>query len=125
MITFEVSGTRNKTETFLAGLLKKDPYSVLHRYGREGVAALESATPIDSSLTAQSWRYEVTRNRRGAELAFYNDNIVDGQPIAVLIQYGHGTGTGGYVEGIDYINPALRPIFDRIVDEVWKEVISA
>ena len=125
MITFEVSGSRNNTESFLAGLLRKDPYSVMDRYGREGVAALESATPIDSSLTAQSWRYEVVRGKRSTQLVFYNDNIVDGLPVAVLIQYGHGTGTGGYVEGIDYINPALRPIFDRLADEVWKAVISA
>lgn len=124
MFTFEVSGTRNKTETFLAGLLKKDPYSVLHRYGREGVAALEAATPVDSALTASSWRYEVKRSRRNVQLVFYNDNVNDGLPVAILIQYGHGTGTGGYVPGIDYINPALKPIFDRLSEEVWKAVIS-
>ena len=125
MITFEVSGSQKNTESFLAGLLSRDPYRVLDRYGREGVAALESATPIDSSLTAQSWRYEIHRSARSVQLVFYNDNIVDGIPVAILIQYGHGTGTGGYVEGIDYINPALKPIFDRLADEVWKAVTSA
>lgn len=125
MITFEVSGTRNNTEAFLAGLLKKDPYAILDRYGREGVAALEAATPIDTTLTSTMWRYEVQRTRRSVQLVFFNDNIVQGIPVAILLQYGHGTGTGGYVEGIDYINPALRPIFDRLADEVWKAVISA
>lgn len=125
--TFETWGSTKNTEAFLEGLLKKSPnfMAILNRYGRAGVSALEAATPIDSMQTARSWRYEIEQGPRSFSLVFYNDHVVDGVPVAVLIQYGHGTGTGGYVPARDYINPALRPIFDRLADEVWKAVTSA
>ena len=94
----------------------------LDKYGREGVAALASATPVDSGLTASSWYYKIERQNGSASINFYNSNINEGVPIAIILQYGHGTGTGGWVEGRDYINPAIQPIFDKIADDAWKEV---
>lgn len=95
---------------------------ILDKYGREGVSALSSATPVDSGVTAASWRYEIQNGPQGAKLSFHNDNINKGVNIAIILQYGHGTGTGGWVEGRDYINPAIQPLFDEIVENVWKEV---
>lgn len=95
---------------------------VLDRYGREGVAALASATPYDSGRTADSWFYEIESTSGSSVIRFNNYNINKGVPIAIILQYGHGTGTGGWVEGRDYINPAVQPVFDRIVQEVWREV---
>lgn len=99
--------------------------TVLNRLGEKGVDALSMATPIDSSLTASSWRYEVEISKGASQITWLNSNVVKGVPIAIILQYGHGTGTGGYVQGQDYINPAIQPIFDEIADEVWKAVISA
>jgi hypothetical protein len=96
--------------------------SDLDKYGREGVAALASATPVDSGLTASSWYYEIVRTNGSVTINFNNSNIQNGVPIAVILQYGHATGTGGYVQGRDYINPAIRPIFDRIANDAWREV---
>jgi|SRR5688572_1252246 len=95
---------------------------VLERYGVRGVDALSNATPEDTGETARSWRYRVRVDKVGWTIEWYNTNIVDGKPVAILIQYGHATGTGGYVVGRDYINPAMRPIFDEMADELWKEV---
>ena len=95
---------------------------ILDKYGREGVSALSSATPVDSGVTAASWRYEIQNGPQGAKLSFHNDNINKGVNIAIILQYGHGTGTGGWVEGRDYITPAIQPLFDEIVENVWKEV---
>ena len=125
MIVFRHRGNFNKTEKFLKRAKKNDFYKNLDRYGRQGVAALASATPIDSGLTASSWDYEIREGRNSVNIYWTNSNINDGVPIAVIIQYGHGTGTGGYVQGRDYINPAIRPIFDRIANNVWKEVTSS
>lgn len=125
MIVFRHRGDFNKTEKFLKRAKKNDFYKNLDRYGRQGVAALASATPIDSGLTASSWDYEIREGRNSVNIYWTNSNVNDGVPIAVIIQYGHGTGTGGYVQGRDYINPAIRPIFDRIANNVWKEVISS
>ena len=86
------------------------------------MAALKSATPVDSGETADSWYYEIEHNRQSSVIRFNNSNINDGVPIAIILQYGHGTGTGGWVEGRDYINPAVRPVFDRIKSDVWREV---
>ena len=94
----------------------------LDKYGREGVAALASATPVDTGLTASSWRYEIQHRNDSVSIAFYNDNIQNGVPIAIILQYGHGTRNGGYVQGRDYINPAIKPIFDKITEDAWKEV---
>jgi hypothetical protein len=98
---------------------------ILHHYGKAGVQALASATPVESGLTAESWDYKVLNTASSFSITWTNSHVVDGRPIAILLQYGHGTGTGGYVEGRDYINPALKPIFDRLADEVWKAVTSA
>ena len=94
----------------------------LNKYGRQGVAALASATPIDSGETAESWYYEIENNKESATITFYNSNVQNGVPIAIILQYGHGTRNGGWVEGRDYINPAIQPIFDQIVDDAWREV---
>ena len=99
---------------------------VLEKYGREGVAALSAATPIDSGETASSWDYEIVQNVNTTELVFTNNNVTKtGVPIAILLQYGHGNGKGGYVQGRDYINPAIQPIFDEIADKAWKEVVES
>lgn len=104
---------------------KFDIRSTLERYGAEGVRALASSTPVESGLTANSWAFEVRNSGNSWTIAWTNSNIVGGVPVAILLQYGHGTGTGGYVQGIDYINPAVRPIFDKIAEDVWKAVKSA
>lgn len=124
-IEFESKGSFKGTENFLARLAKGNIFNTLSRYGQEGVDALASATPIDSGLTASSWSYEIKRSRRSFSITWHNTNTVDGTPVAILLQYGHGTGTGGYVQGRDYINPAIKPIFDKIVSEAWKAVTTA
>jgi len=125
MISFSSSGDFKNLEAFLAKMIKGDIYRSLDRYGQEGVDALSRATPQDTGNTAGSWSYEILRNLNSYSIIWSNSNVVDGTPVAVLIQLGHGTGTGGYVQGRDYINPVLRPIFDRIANDVWKEVTSA
>lgn len=97
----------------------------LDKYGREGVAALASATPIDSGETANAWYYKVERKNGLASINYYNSNVQNGVLIAVILQYGHGTRNGGWVEGQDYINPAIQPVFDRITNEAWREVTNA
>jgi hypothetical protein len=118
------TGSFSNTERFLALLHGMSMKDVLSKYGQQGVDALAAATPVDSGETAASWAYEVTGGSGNYEIAWTNSHIDGGVNIAVILQYGHGTGTGGYVTGRDYINPAIRPIFDRIADEVWKEVTS-
>lgn len=125
MITIQSKGSFKNTETFLKRVSGKSIYSSLEHYAREGVSALESATPIESGLTANSWNYEITRTRSSYSIVWTNTNLVDGIPVAILLQYGHGTGTGGYIQGEDYINPTLKPIFDRIAKDVWKAVTNA
>ena len=124
LLTMKQKGDFKHTETFLNKMLKRDYKSVLHKYGERGVAALKAATPRDTGKTAESWYYEVRENERTktVSLVFLNSNTSNGIPIAILIQYGHGTRNGGYVQGIDYINPALVPIFDELSKEIWKEV---
>lgn len=97
---------------------------VLNSYGKKGVEALSSATPVDTGLTAASWGYSIQTSHAGASITFTNSNVNKGVNIAIILQYGHGTGTGGWVEGRDYINPAIQPIFDELVEKVWKEVTS-
>jgi hypothetical protein len=125
MFGFSTSGSFDKTEAFLKKMASNEIYASLSRYGQLGVNALAAATPKDSGETANSWYYEIVQDRSSWSIIWGNDNVVDGRPIAVLLQYGHGTGTGGYVEGRDYINPALQPIFDQIAAEAWKAVTSA
>lgn len=129
MISFEVKGDSNKTEKFL-----KKTYLFLHnaqylpflnKAGREGIAALREHTPKDTGLTAESWDYEISFDQDGVSVSWSNSNVVnDWFNVALALQFGHGTRNGGYVEGIDYINPALKPIFDDIANELWEEVTS-
>jgi hypothetical protein len=97
-------------------------FGLLDKYGKDGVAALSSATPVDSGNTANSWYYEIENKKGQVRINFLNSNINQGVPIAIILQYGHGTGTGGWVQGRDYINPAIQPVFDRILQDIWKEV---
>lgn len=122
MITFRQKGDFSKLTKFLERAKEVVHLGDLDKYGRAGVAALASATPVDTGETANSWRYEITNKDGAARIAFYNSNIQNGVPIAIILQYGHATGTGGWVEGRDYINPALQPIFDQILEDIWKEV---
>ena len=100
-------------------------FNGLESLGQEGVDALISYTPVDSGVTASSWYYDIQIDSQNARISWHNDNIVAGTPLVILLQYGHGTGTGGYVQGRDFINPAIEPIFNRIAEEVWKVVTSA
>jgi hypothetical protein len=125
MITFTSSGSFKRTETFLAALLRNDVQSQLSKYGQEGVAALSQATPKDSGKAASSWSYKITKTRRGYELAWLNDNVENGAKVVLLIQYGHGTSGGGYVQGRDFINPAIKPIFEKIERDIWRVVNTA
>lgn len=122
MITFRQKGDFSNLTKFLERAKEVVHLSDLDKYGRAGVAALASATPVDSGLTANSWSYEISHNNGSISISFRNSNIQNGVPIAIILQYGHGTGTGGWVEGRDYINPAIQPIFDQIANDAWKEV---
>ena len=122
MISFRHKGDFSKLTGYLEKAKHVIKLSDLDKYGREGVAALESATPVDTGLTASSWYYRIEHVKGSATISFHNSNIQNGVPIAIILQYGHGTRNGGWVEGLDYINPALKPIFDKITNEAWKEV---
>lgn len=124
MISVETPGSFKKTEEFLSKMVKADFFALLDRYGRIGADALASATPVDSGLLANSWTYEVIKKKGKYAIVWHNTNVENGIPIAILIQYGHGTGTGGWIDGRDYINPAIQPIFDQITDEVWRQVTN-
>lgn len=124
MIKFKQRGNFNNTERFFKRAQKMDFFKNLEKYARAGVAALASATPVDSGNTANSWDYDIVKEKGRISIYWTNSNINDGVPIAVILQYGHGTNGGGYVEGRDYINPAIQPIFDQIADAAWKEVTS-
>lgn len=123
-ITFTSKGDFSRTDKFLQKIFKYDHVSKVKRLAEIGVRALQQATPRDSGITAESWDYIVETNKRRTTITWTNSSTNNGFPIAIMLQYGHGTGTGGYVQGIDYINPAIQPVFDRISDEVWKEVIN-
>lgn len=122
MITFRQKGDFSKLTRYLERAKEVVKLGDLDKYGQAGVAALASATPVDTGLTASSWYYEISNKNGSAMISFHNSNIQNGVPIAIILQYGHGTRNGGWVEGRDYINPAIRPIFDRIADDAWKEV---
>lgn len=124
MITIKHTGNFNNTERFLnrAKLLKLR--DILERYGKDGVTALSVATPKDTGETSRSWSYEVRVTNKGYRIEWFNTNENDGVIIAILIQYGHGTRNGTYIQGIDYINPAMKPVFDRIANAVWEEVLK-
>ena len=122
MISFRQKGDFSKLTSFLEKAKESVKIGDLDKYGREGVAALSSATPIDSGKTANSWSYEITNKNGSVTISFNNSNIQNGVPIAIILQYGHGTKNGGWVQGRDYINPAIQPVFDEIVDKAWREV---
>lgn len=122
MISFRQTGDFSKLTRYLEKSKNAVRLGNLDKYGREGVAALASATPRDTGKTANSWSYEIKITKDSLAITFKNSNIQNGVPIAVIIQYGHGTNNGGWVEGRDYINPAIRPIFDKLANDVWKEV---
>lgn len=122
MITFRHKGDFSNLSRYLEKTKNPIPNRILEMYGREGVSALASATPIDSGQTANSWDYRIVRSKGGVSIQFFNTNIQNGVPIAIILQYGHGTGTGGWVQGRDYINPAIQPIFDKLANEAWREV---
>lgn len=124
MITFRHKGNFPKVNRHLERLKEAARLGILDKYGREGVAALASATPTETGKTASSWYYEIEHTKQYSVIRFNNSNINDGVPIAIILQYGHGTGTGGWVEGRDYINPAVRPIFDQIKSDVRREVTT-
>ena len=121
MITFRQDGDFSKLTSFLEKSKELFNVGILDKYGRKGVDALAAATPIDSGETANSWYYRIENRNGSAAISFYNSNIQNGVPIAIILQYGHGTRNGGWVEGRDYINPALQPIFDELAKEAWKE----
>ena len=122
MISFRQKGDFSKLTKYLEKVKEGFDVGILDKYGQAGVRALASATPVDTGLTADSWYYKIEKSKGSVSIAFYNSNIQNGVPIAVILQYGHGTKNGGWVQGRDYINPAIRPIFDAIVEDAWKEV---
>lgn len=122
MINIRQKGDFKNLSSFLEKTKEKLNLGLLDKYGREGVAALQTATPKDTGKTSESWYYKIERKNGSVSLTFHNSNQNKGVPIAIILQYGHATGNGGYVEGVDYINPALRPIFNKIAEEAWKEV---
>jgi hypothetical protein len=125
MISFEFSGSFENTEAFLRSLAKVNVSAVLNANAQRGVTALASATPTDSGLASDSWGYEVSSAGGVYTISWTNSDIENGFPVAIMLQYGYGTGTGGYVQGRDYINPAMAPVFDEIANNVWKAVTSA
>lgn len=122
MISFRQKGDFSKLTRYLERVKEAVHLGNLDKYGQAGVDALKSATPVDSGKTADSWYYEIEHNNNGAVISFNNSNINKGIHIAVILQYGHATGTGGWVEGRDYINPAIQPIFDEIAEKAWEEI---
>lgn len=124
MISIKQRGDFSKTEKFLKKSFGRNYIDVLDKYGQQGVLALSAATPVDAGLTADSWDYKIIQNKSSISIVWENSNVNKGVNIAILLQYGHGTRNGGYVNGIDYINPALKPIFDKMADAAWKEVTS-
>jgi hypothetical protein len=122
MIRVTVTGSFKRTEDFLASMLRGDQVRDLKRFGEQGVAALQAATPRDRGETAAAWYFEIEQRRGYFAIHWYNSHVEDGVPIAVILQYGHATRNGGHVEGVDYINPAMKPIFDQMATEMWKVV---
>jgi hypothetical protein len=121
-ITITTKGNWDRTTQYLNRMKSADLAALLSKYGQQGVNALSNATPVESGETAGGWYYEIISRKGYSSIRWHNSHVVDGRPIAILIQYGHGTGTGGYVQGRDYIMPAIRPVFDQIANEVWREV---
>ena len=125
MIRFRHKGDFSKTAGFLNRVKNGIDVRIFDKYGQQGVAALASVTPVDTGATANSWYYKVEQRKDSVSIGFYNSNIQNGILVAILIQYGHGTDNGGWVEGRDFINPAIQPLFDEIVNNVWREVTKS
>lgn len=125
MISFQSSGSFKNIEAFLNAMAKLDILAILTAGGQEGVNALARATPTETGLAANSWGYTVSGGRGLYTITWTNSDVENGFPVAIMLQYGHGTGTGGYVAGRNYINPAIQPVFDKIADRVWRAVMSA
>ena len=125
MIRFRQKGDFSRLTRFLERSKERIHLGDLDKYGREGVRALSSATPVETGLTASSWYYKITNTKDSVRISFHNSNVQNGVPIAIILQYGHATGTSGWVEGRDYINPTVRPLFDQIANSAWKEVTKA
>ena len=125
MIKIRQKGDFARTEKYFKNLLGSVDVKILEKYGKAGVSALSSATPVDTGLTAASWTYRIVKDNGKIGLEFYNTNVENGVPVAIVVQYGHATKNGGWVEGIDYINPAIKPIFEKMALEIWKEVKKA
>ena len=124
MISVSHKGDFNHLETLINRVLRRDYLNILAEYGRKGVEALKAATPVDTGLTRDSWDYEITANSKKTSICWTNSNIQNGIPIAIILQYGHGTKNGGYVQGVDYINPALAPIFSQMANEAWRRIVE-
>ena len=122
MIRVKQRGDLSKTIEYLGRVRKAVNRIDWNRYGQEGVTALAAATPVDTGLTANSWHYKIVKTKDSISITFYNSNIQNGIPIALILQYGHGTRNGGWVQGRDYINPAIQPIFDKLANDAWREV---
>lgn len=122
MISFSSNGDFSKTIKFLNNSINSNLTNILNRFGEEGVRALRKNTPVDSGSTANSWSYKVSNSKGKATISWFNTNVINGVPIAIILQYGHGTQNGGWIEGRDYINPAMKPVFDKLAEEAWKEV---
>lgn len=122
MISFRQKGDFSKLNKYFERVKETAKIGILDKYGKEGVRALASATPVDTGKTADSWSYDIKRQNGSVSIVFNNSNINNGVQIAIILQLGHGTGTGGWVQGRDYINPAIQPIFDKIANDAWKEV---
>jgi len=125
MLTISSSGSFKNTESFLKSMQRLNIISILNSCGDAGVQALSMATPVDSGQAASSWYYKVGGRNGKYNITWYNSDVENGFPVAIMLQYGYGTGTGGFVQGEDYINPAIRPIFNQIADKAWKAVTSA
>lgn len=122
MITISSKGSFSNTEKFLKRSIISNYNSIFEKYGKEGVRLLSSATPVDTGKTSESWTYEVKKSKRGTSIEWSNSNVVNGVQIAVIIQYGHGTQNGAYIQGQDYINPVIKPLFDILTNDIWKDV---
>ena len=122
LVVMKQSGSLKNFEGFLYKNRKRRLYQLLSEYGKQGVELLRDATPVDTGATSTGWNYEIEVNSQGVSLYWVNNNVKEGVPIAILIQYGHATRNGGYVQGVDYINPALRPLFESMAEKLWKEV---
>lgn len=125
MIEYTTSGSTAGTEAFLKAMAKGDYLSALDSLAQQGVQALRAGTPIESGVTSESWTYEIIESGGGVTIWWSNTNVIDGFNVAIGLQYGHGTGTGGWVQGYDFINPAIKPVMDQLADQVWKEVQNA